>query len=168
MADITISLNNIRNVKTLYVDGIGGFTVRKLGAGEELDLSDRLRRLGAILNELSKIDFSKYDSTKPEDIKKLNKIQKRAEKLTQEVNEIQRFELETYKRCFEDDNNGKNVDLLIDSLSAQDRSELFKQIFDPIKPIEVDKKESVKTKTDAPKKSSNPKRSVVDTNKAKK
>lgn len=137
MADIQISLNNIRNVKTVFIEGIGSFTVRKLGAGEELDLSDRIRRLGEILDELQKIDFSKYDTSTEEGMKELEKVSKRASKLSEEVNEIQRFELETYKRCFEDDNDGKNVDSLLDSLSAEDRANLFKTIFDPITVIEA-------------------------------
>lgn len=137
MADISISLNNIRNTRTLYVDGIGGFTVRKLGAGEELDLSDRMRRLGIILKELQSIDFTKFDQTKTEDLKELEKIRKRAEKLSDEVNEIQRFELETYKRCFTADKDPKKVDVLINQLSIEDRSNLFKQMFDPIVPVEA-------------------------------
>lgn len=142
MADISISLNNIRNTRTLFVEGIGGFTVRKLGAGEELDLSDKLRRLGVILNELQAIDFSKFDQTKQEDVKKLQKIQKRAEVLSDEINEIQRFQLETYKRCFTADEEPKKVDELINQLSIEDRSNLFKQLFEPIVPLEAPESDS--------------------------
>jgi hypothetical protein len=167
MADVTISLNNIRNVKTLYIEGIGGFTVRKLGAGEELDLSDKMRRLGAILTELQVIDFTKYDVTKKDDLKALEDIRKRAEELTLEVNQIQRFELETYKRCFTADKDPKDVDTLIDQLSVEDRSHLFKTLFDTVKPVEApetpespevqpestkDVKKDVKPPQEAPKK----------------
>lgn len=125
-----ISLNNIRNTKSLYIEEIGSFTVRKLGAGEELDLSDKLQRLSEILKELNAIDFTKFDTTREDGIKELNKISKKADTLTKELNEIQRFELMTYKKCFSDDNNGKNVDELLDSLSIQDRVNLFKTLFD--------------------------------------
>lgn len=137
MADISISLNNIRNTKTLFIEGIGGFTVRKLGAGEELDLSDKMRRLGQVYGELQKIDFSKYDTTNKEDLKEIEKIGKRAEELSDEINEIQRFELETYKRCFTADKDPKDVDTLIDQLSVEDRTNLFKRLFDPIKTVQA-------------------------------
>lgn len=136
MSDLRISLNNIRNVKKVYIDGIGGFTVRKLGAGEELDLSDKMRRLGEILKELQAIDFTKYDVSKEDDKAELEAISKHADTLTQEVSQIQRFELETYKQCFEDDQDGKNVDKLLDSLSAQDRANLFNEIFNPVQAVE--------------------------------
>lgn len=136
-SEIRISLNNIRNVKKVYIEGIGGFTVRKLGAGEELDLSEKLRRLSIILKELQSIDFTKYDATTKEGIKDLEKISERADKLTEEVDQIQRFELETYKRCFEDDNDGKNVEILLNTLSTQERSNLFNKIFKPVAVVEA-------------------------------
>lgn len=137
MSDLRISLNNIRNVKKVYIDGVGGFTVRKLGAGEELDLSDKMRRLGEILKELQAIDFNKFDVTKEEDRQELEEVSKRADTLTQEVSAIQRFELETYKQCFEDDNEGKDVERLLNSLSAEDRANLFKEIFNPLQAVEA-------------------------------
>jgi hypothetical protein len=130
MADISISLNNIRNTKEVLIEGIGAFTVRKLGAGEELDLSSKMRRLGVILNELQAIDFTKHDPNTEEGIKELDKIRKRATKLSDEVSEIQKFELSVYKRAFESHNKPEDVDTLLDQLSIEDRSNLFKQIFE--------------------------------------
>lgn len=140
MSDISISLSNIHNVKNVLIEGLGSFKVRKLGAGEELDLSDRLRRLNKIIMELQNIDFDKLkvdDVPTDEQMGKVDKLQKRIQKLTDEINEIKRFELETYKRCFEDTNDGKNVDILLDSLSEDDRAALFTQIFDAPKQVEV-------------------------------
>lgn len=138
MADISISLNNIRNTKTLFVEDLdASFVVRKLGAGEELDLSDKMRRLGVILGELQSIDFTGFDLTKEEDIKELEKIRKRASKLSDEVNDIQRFELETYKRCFTSEKGEEMVSKLLNELSVDDRSNLFKQLFDTVKPLET-------------------------------
>lgn len=136
MADIIISLSNVHNVKTLHIDEIGDFKVRQLGAGESLDLSDRMRRLDAILTELKDIDLTSLDQGKEEDVKELKRISDRAQKLSDEINEIQRFELDTYKRCFTDDNGGKSVNLLIDSLTQRERAKLFEQIFPPLKKIE--------------------------------
>lgn len=136
MADnISISLNNIRNVKDVYIEDLKiAVKVRRLGAGEELDLSDKLRRLNAIIVELQAIDFSSLigiaNPTK-EQQKEIKAISKKAEDLTSEINEIKRFELQTYKRCFTDDKNGENVELLLNSLSDEDRGELFRQIFNP-------------------------------------
>jgi len=134
MADISISLSNVHNIRNLLVEDLGqSFKVRKLGAGEELDLSDKLRKLGEIITELQGIDFSKLqagDTPTAKELSKIKAIQKRTSILTDEINSIKRFELETYKRCFTDDNNGKNVERLLNSLSEEDRTELFKQIFD--------------------------------------
>jgi hypothetical protein len=143
MADITISLSNVRNIKKLYIEDLDlTFEVRKMGAGEELDLSDKLRRLNEIIEELSAIDFNKINITKPtkKDIKAMEALTEKADSLMNEINDIKRFELETYKRCFTDNNGGKDTDKLIDSLSDEDRAELFKQIFSPAKVL---KKEDV-------------------------
>ena len=132
MADnsIKISLSTIRNTKKVFIDGIGGFTVRKMGAGESLDLSSSTRRLGKILEELHSIDFTKYDLDKKEDRVEIDKLQEHVDELSNEITEIKRAELDAFKRCFEDDNGGKNVDLLIDTLTETERSILFAQIFE--------------------------------------
>lgn len=140
MSDLRIALNSIRNVKNVYIEGIGGFTVRKLGAGEELDLSDKMRQLGAILKELQDINLSSFDT---KDAKKLKKLQDRADVLSKKVGEIQRFELQVYKKCFEDDNNGKNVDILLNSLSVEDRANLFKTIFNPFGTVDTEETDEV-------------------------
>lgn len=136
MSEVRISLNNIRNTKSVYIEDLDtAFTVRKLGSGEELDLSAKYRRLGEILDELRKIDFTKYDINKKEDAAKVKKLQKKAESLTDELYDIQKFELETFKRCFVSDDQSK-VDELIDQLSAEERGKLFTAIFGEIKPVE--------------------------------
>lgn len=135
MADITISLSNVHNIKRVHIDEIGDFEVRKMGAGEELDLSDKLRRLNEIIEELNAIDFSKINMQKPtkKSIKELETVSKKADSLMEEINEIKRFELESYARCFNDNADGVNTKKLLDSLSEEDRAELFKQIFSPAK-----------------------------------
>lgn len=142
MADITISLSNVHNIKRVKIDPIGVFEVRKMGAGEELDLSDKLRRLNEIIEELTAIDFNKINMNKPtkKDIKAMEALTKKADALMEEINDIKRFELETYSRCFNDNADGVNTKKLLDSLSDEDRAELFKQIFSPAKVL---KKEDV-------------------------
>jgi protein tyrosine/serine phosphatase len=134
--NISISLSNVKNIKTVNIEGIGVFQVRKLGAGAELDLSDKLRRLDKIVGIVKSLDFTSHDPTTEEGKAELEKIQAKAIKLMDEVGEIRRFELETYKSCFTDDNNGKNTKKLFDILSDEERVELFKQIFNPVVPID--------------------------------
>lgn len=136
MADIKISLNNIRNTSSLYVDELGAFTVRRLGAGEELDLSDKFRRIAEIYKELQGIDFTKFNTNDSEDLKAIEEISDRAQKLTDEINEIDRFKLATYKRCFTHESDPSKVDELINSLTDEERTNLFNQLFD-IKPVEA-------------------------------
>lgn len=155
MADITISLSNVHNVKKVRIDPIGTFEVRKLGAGEELDLSDKLRRLNEIIEELNTIDFSKINIINPtkKDAIKMRRAAKRAEDLMEEINEIKRFELESYERCFKDNNGGKDTKELLDSLTDEDRAELFKQIFSPAKVLkkkDVNLPEATTTTTETP------------------
>lgn len=138
MADISVSLNNIRKTQTVFIEDEGfAVTIRKLGAGEELDLSDKMRRLSEIGKELQSVDFMKYDLTKEEDRKEIEKLEKRVSKLSDEIGEIKRFELASYKRCFSDDANGANVDKLLNSLTDEDRAQLFKQVFDPVTVLEA-------------------------------
>lgn len=155
MSEINISITNIRKTKRVLIEGIGTFTVRKLGAGEELDLSDKLRRLGAILDELKAIDFSKYENATEEHIAELNAIHKRADKLTKEIHQIQRFELDTYAKCFSDDNGGKDVKVLLDTLSAEDRSALFQTIFKPVIPVAKPEQTTVDMAEDTEKEAEN-------------
>lgn len=140
MAEQKISLSNIINEKTVNIEGFGVFRVRKLGAGEELDLSDRLRRLNQIITELENINFEKFEGNKKPtkaQRKELLEIQNRSNSLLDEISEIKKFELKTYKRCFRDDSEGEKVEQLLNSLSETERSALFKQIFDEPKIVEA-------------------------------
>jgi len=137
MSEITISLNNIQNIKTVNIEGHGAIHARKLGSGEELDLSAKMRRTGKIIEELSAIDFTKFNTGKPEDLKKVTKIANRAEELSDELEAIKRFEFNTYKNLLSDDKNGKVVDVIMNTLSEKERAALFDQIFGEIKVLET-------------------------------
>ncbi len=133
MADIKISLSNIQNIKSVLIEPFGDFKVRKLGAGEELDLSERLRRLNKIVLELQQMerDNVQEDIPTPEGLKKLETIQKRTDKLSEEISEIKKFEIETYSRCFDDGEGGVRTKELFQTMSADDRTAVFKAIFNP-------------------------------------
>lgn len=129
MADISISLANIQTIKTVNIEGVGVLKARRLGSGEELDLSVKLRRFSNLVNELSAMDFMSLDAEKPDDYKKIQKMKKRASEISEEIEAVKRFELETYRRLLSDDQDGKVVDVIMDTLSDEERTELFKQIF---------------------------------------
>lgn len=134
--DTSISLNNIQNIKTVNIEGVGVVKVRRLGAGEDLDLSTKLRRLGKLIDDLNTFDFTKYDAKKPDDLKEIEKLAKKAEAISDEVAEIKKFEFETYKRCLSDDEGGAVVAIIMNTLTEIERAELFKQIFSAKKQIE--------------------------------
>lgn len=138
MAELTISLSNVRNVKRVHIDEFGDFKVRKMGAGEELDLSDKLRRLNEIIEELNLLDFKHVNIKNPtkKDIAELSRLTKRSEAFMDEINDIKRYEIATYARLFDDGGDGSKTQELLSSLSDEDRAELLKRIFEPAKIIE--------------------------------
>lgn len=141
---VNISLGNIQNIKEVYIEELGKtIRIRRLGAGEELDLSSKMRRLGRIVDELSKIDFTVLDANEEEDRKEIEKLSKRAEKLSYEITEIKQFELDTFSKCLSDLDGGKVVKSLLNMLSDEERSEFFRQVFNP--PTIVDAPEAVET-----------------------
>jgi vacuolar-type H+-ATPase subunit I/STV1 len=129
MADFSIALSGIRNTRTVNIEGLGVITARRLGSGEELELSAKSRRLGKIFDELGRMDFTKFDTSKPEELKELKKLTDKAEKLYLEVEEIKRFEMSIYRGLLSDDKGGKVVDVIMNTLTDEERGELFKQIF---------------------------------------
>lgn len=135
---VNISLGNIQNIKEVYIEELGKtIRIRRLGAGEELDLSAKMRRLGKIVDELSNIDFTVLDAAKEKDRKEIEKLSKRAEKLSYEITEIKQFELDTFSKCLTDSEGGKVVKELLNMLSDEDRSEFFRQAFDTTTIIEA-------------------------------
>lgn len=134
MADFQIALQNIQNIKTVDIEGVGLFRVRKLGAGEELDLSSKLRRLLDISKKLQALKLDEIDASTEEGQAKFAAVSETVDKYSEEISQIKKFELETYKKCFMDENNGENVDFLINSLSDEERTKLFDMIFN-VKPV---------------------------------
>jgi hypothetical protein len=137
MAELSISLSNIQNIKTVNIEEIGVFKVRKLGAGEELDLSIKMRRLVAIAKELKTLDISNIDASTPEGLARFNEHSEIIDKYSEEIANIKKYEIEIYKGCFTDDGNGEKVDFLINGLTDDERGELFKRIFDIPKIIDT-------------------------------
>lgn len=131
MAELSISLSNVQNIKTVNIEGLGVFKVRRLGPGEEYDLSIKRRRLMKISQEMVKIK-QEIDgaSTDPEKEALALKSLDRINKLSDEIADIQKYELDAYKRCFTDEADGKNTEKLINSLTSDERLKLYSLIFD--------------------------------------
>lgn len=131
MAELSISLSNVQNIKTVNIEGLGVFKVRRLGPGEEYDLSIKRRRSLQIVKEMTKIK-KEMDSIVNEAEKEAYavKVLHKIDKLEDENATIQKHELDTYKRCFTDDADGKNTEKLINSLTQDERLKLYSMIFD--------------------------------------
>lgn len=123
---ISIALQNIQNIRTVNIEPYGVFKVRKLGAGEELDMSAKLRRLNEILTELRS-----FDVTETTDKKTIEEYQVKTDKLLDEISAIKRFEYDTYRGLFEDEDGGKSVKRLFKVMDEETRAEVFRQIFQP-------------------------------------
>ena len=128
---VSISLKDVQNIKIINIKELGDFTVRRLGPGEEYDLSSKRRKMIKIADEMTKIkdEMDEIESPSVRD-EFANANMPRIDKLSIEIDNIKKFELETYKRCFVDDSNGKKTDQLINSLTQEERMKLFGIIFD--------------------------------------
>lgn len=137
MADFSIALNSVRDTRTVNIEGLGVLTARKLGSGEELQISADYRRMGKILDELKGMDFKKFDTSKPEHLKIVKRMAKRADEIGDELEAIKLREFNTYKNLLSDDQGGKLVDIIMNTLTEKERSELFKRIFGEIVPLDT-------------------------------
>lgn len=129
MADISLSLKSIQNTRTVKIEGEGVLTIRKLGSGEDLDLSIKRRRMNKLIDELNSIDFSGLDVAKKDDLKKLETLSKKVEGIQEEIAQIKQYEFELYKSLLSDDKDGKVVDLVMKTLSDKERAEIFNRAF---------------------------------------
>ncbi len=137
MAEISISLNSIQNIKTVNIEGLGVLHIRKLGSGEDLDLSFKQRRVNKLIDELSNISFVGLDATNPDDIKKIDKLAKKADAIQEEISQIKKDEFDIYKRLLSDDKGGKVVDVIMNTLTPKERAEIFNIAFGEKKQVET-------------------------------
>lgn len=110
MSDIiSISSNDLGTRKRVKIDG-HLFTVRKLGAGEELDLSQIARQTVKLLEKLTETEeWSDKDSNEFEDLK--------------------RRSLNIYAKTFDDGGDGSKSMALVERLSDEERNEIYRQVF---------------------------------------
>lgn len=131
MANISIALSNVQNTKTVNIEELGVFTVRRLGPGEEYDLSVKKRRLIRIMEELNAIKYKMDNADSPTEMEQFADANlKKINKLSDEIVDIKGYELNLYKKCFIDDANGEKTDTLINTLTEDERTKLYGLIFD--------------------------------------
>lgn len=134
MADIQISLHDIQEYKTLAIDGVGEFKVRKLSAPESLDIQIKDRRASMIVAEMYATGINKFkgktdDELTDEDNAELEKIQAKLEEFGKEVEEIKKYKMAVHKSRFEDINGGDAVEKLFATLSEDGIAKIFEAVF---------------------------------------
>lgn len=109
---ITISTQKYINSIPVEIDGIK-YKVRRLGAGEQLDISQ-------ILSEMQKVRADVLNGK--EDTDKSQKAIEKFSKLTDKLEKI-------FCNLFEDENGGKDVEKLVHKLGIDNISKLITDIF---------------------------------------
>lgn len=105
---IEISTSSLTTRKKQKIDG-HEYTVRKLGAGEELLLSEISRKILAMLTDLSNDDWN--------------------EKSSKEYNKLKQQTLDIYTATFDDGGDQSKSRALIERLSDDERNEIYGIIF---------------------------------------
>ena len=135
MPDIQISLHDIQEYKTVAIDGVGEFKVRKLAAPEALDLRIKERRASEIVAKMYGTGINKFknksdDDLTDEDHAEIDKISKVIESYSKEIEEIATYKMNLNKSRFEDVNAGGNaVEKLFATLSEEGIEKIFTAVF---------------------------------------
>lgn len=130
---LTISLNDIiETVKVKIGDDI--FTVRRMGGGEELNLSQLMSHSSKLIDEASKlqttfIELSASDEKKIPP-KKLKTMTTRLNDITTELNTLQEKQLSAYIGLFDDGGDGSKSRNLLEKSTLPKIKELIAQIFE--------------------------------------
>lgn len=143
MADVSISLGDIQHTKTIKVNGLGVFNVRKLGSDEALELSKKMRRRAQIHDELNRLDLTEYVTKNGEKLsddkqKELDALLAKIDALSNELHAILDYDHELRKKRISDVNNGKKVDKLFSLVDDEGIEKLFRYAFGDLKVLEAD------------------------------
>lgn len=106
---LEINTNTLKSRKKVLIDG-QQYIVRKLGAGEELSLSQAMRKLEKLGNKEKSGDLTEAE-------------QDQAIKLAQST-------LDTLISTFDDGGDGSKAKALISGLSAEELKEVYDKIFE--------------------------------------
>ena len=135
MADIQISLHSIQEYKTVSIEGVGDFKIRKLSAPESLDLRVKERAAAEIVSKMYSTGINKYkgktdDQLTEDDLSNIEEINKTIEGLSKEVEQIAAYKLNVNKSRFEDINGGDAVEKLFSTLSDEGIQKIFEAVFE--------------------------------------
>lgn len=106
---LEINTNTLKSRKKVLIDG-QEYVVRKLGAGEELSLSQSMRRL----NKLQQKELEGNLTEKEQD----------------EVSQLAKNTLDILTGTFNDGGDGSKAKALVSGLSAEELREIYERIFD--------------------------------------
>ena len=129
---ITINLNDVREVVEVTI-GDHVYNVRRMGSGEELDLSASNRRTFEAMDKAVKLQkkFTELSSTPEEDLdqKEVDKLVKQMDKVTAEIRNEQEYQAEAFVKLFDDGKDGSKSRELLKSFSHDEKQKLLEQIF---------------------------------------
>jgi hypothetical protein len=112
---LQISTNRLSQRKNVEIDG-HHYIVRRMGAGDQLSISQYMRELTALSKKETDNKLTKQDQDR--------------------VAEIELEALKISARCFDDQGDGTKALELVKSLSPDELTEMMQQIFDEPKTIE--------------------------------
>ena len=129
---ITINLNDIREVVEVTI-GDHIYNVRRMGSGEELDLSASNRRTFEAMERANKLQkkFMELSATPEEELdqKEVDKLVKQMDKVTDEIRKEQEYQSEAFVKLFDDGGDGSKSRELLKSFSHGEKQKLLEQIF---------------------------------------
>ena len=130
---ITIDLNNIREVVDVTI-GDHVYKVRRMGSGEELELSASNRRTIELMDKATRLHkrFLELADTPEDDIdqQEVDKLTKQMNKVTKDIRTEQDFQSEAFVKLFDDGGDGSKSRELLSSLAIEDKSKLLQTIFE--------------------------------------
>lgn len=130
---ITINLNDYQETAEVTI-GDHVFKVRRMGAGEELELSASMRRTSEQIEKVSRLQakFLKIQAKGEENVdeKEISKLIKQMNDATKAMTDEQEYQLESYVRLFDDGGDGSKSRSLLRSLPQEARKQMIYDIFD--------------------------------------
>lgn len=126
MSTISISTRNFIKTINAKIDG-HGYTIRKMGAGEELDLSRELSTLTTFKSKILNIQ-GKIEAEKDEE--KQAKLMAEFQKIMADFSVVNDRIEEAYIRLFDDHEDGSRARNLIHSLGIGNTQKVYAQIME--------------------------------------
>lgn len=116
---ITITTNDIINSKKAEIDK-HVYTVRKMGAGDQLDLSQYITQLNKVQEEIKNLEGKKKSGLD---------VNKEQQKFVEKFNSIYNGIIDCYARLFDDGEDGKKSRELVKKVGIENIGNILNQIF---------------------------------------